>query len=73
MVRIEKQEPVVVGNFGYFYEMYGLSTDDKPTYDDMVTGSKFMEVDTGDVYAYNEAESDPDTAWCKICSLGGDS
>ena len=69
MIRITKQEPVVAGSFGYKYEINGKSTDTKPTYDDMVTGSLFFEVDTGDVYAYEEEEP----AWTKVCALGGDS
>ena len=31
----------------------GLSTDSKPTAN-LVTGSEFLEVDTGDVYAFDE-------------------
>ena len=34
----------------------GLSTDTKPT-TGIVTGSIFIEVDTGDIYLYNEAET----------------
>ena len=64
MVRETNQ--VYVG--GYVYREYaGLSTDTKPT-EDVTTGSLFLEVDTGDVYAYDETDSGE---WNKIASLGG--
>ena len=44
-----------------YSEMFGLSTDTKPT-DGLITGSKFTEVDTGDVYLFDE-ESD---TWTKV-------
>ena len=48
---------------GIKYErMAGLSTDSKPT-TGLCTGSEFLEVDTGDVYAFAEGES---PAWNKI-------
>jgi len=50
-----------------YYEYAGKSTDTKPTGLDISTGSIFLEVDTGDVYAYDEAGVE----WCKICALGG--
>ena len=37
---------------GGYGEWAGLSTDDKPT-EGVATGSTFLEVDTGDVYAYD--------------------
>lgn len=37
----------------HFIEAFGLSTDDKPT-TDIITGSTFVEADTGDVYMYDE-------------------
>ena len=37
----------------YYIEAAGLSTDTKPTVK-IITGSTFMEVDTGDVYTYDE-------------------
>lgn len=37
----------------HYIEAAGLSTDTKPT-EDLVTGSLFLEVDTGTVYAYDE-------------------
>lgn len=36
-----------------YIEAAGLSTDTKPTVD-LITGSRFTEVDTGDVYAFDE-------------------
>lgn len=39
----------------------GLSTDDKPV-GRLATGSEFLEVDTGDVYAYDEVGG----TWAKI-------
>lgn len=49
-----------------YIEASGLSTDTKPV-ENIVTGSLFMEVDTGDVYAFDEAG----TAWNQIAALGG--
>ena len=46
-----------------YVELAGLSTDDKPT-GGMVTGSKFTEVDTGDVYLYDEVSGD----WAKVAA-----
>ena len=43
------------------YEYTGLSTDTKPT-GTIITGSLFMEADTGDVYVYEETGED----WTKI-------
>ena len=50
-----------------YIEAAGLSTDTKPT-TNVVTGSLFLEVDTGDVYAFAEGDS---PAWNQIASLGG--
>lgn len=50
-----------------YIEAAGLSTDTKPTAG-IVTGSLFLEVDTGDVYAFDEAGAE----WDKIATLGGD-
>ncbi len=47
-----------------YLEAAGLSTDAKPT-EGLVTGSRFTEVDTGDVYAFDEVGG----AWQKI--VGG--
>lgn len=52
-----------------YVEIACLSTDTKPT-GGMVTGSLAMEVDTGDIYAYDETG---DGTWTKIASLGGGS
>ena len=66
MVRAIKAEFLPEGGKKYF-ELAGLSTDTKPTGSLYATGSLFLEVDTGDVYAYNEAGSE----WNKISALGG--
>lgn len=50
-----------------YVELAGLSTDDKPLI--YATGSLFLEVDTGDVYAYDEEGGE----WNKIAELGGGS
>ena len=39
-----------------YAELFGLSTDAKPT-SGIVTGSVFVEVDTGKAYLFNEAAS----------------
>jgi len=65
-VRIIKKE-VLVEDVPYI-EAAGLSTDDKPL--GVATGSLFLEVDKGDVYAYDE-EGDSGSEWLKIAALGG--
>ena len=50
-----------------YIEAAGLSTDSKPTAN-IVTGSLFLEVNTGDVYAFEEGDS---PAWDKVAELGG--
>lgn len=52
-----------------YIEAAGLSTDDKPE-DNIVTGSKFTEVDTGDEYRFNEA-GDAGSKWVKSNPGGG--
>ena len=52
---------------GKYFEYAGLSTDEKPQRDDIITGSLFLEVDTGDVYAYDEDGG----SWSQIAALGG--
>ena len=52
-----------------YIEAAGLNTDSKPTAN-VVTGSLFLEVDTGDVYAFAEGDS---PAWNQIAALGGGS
>ena len=36
-------------------EAYGLSTDSKPTFTGMATGSTYVAVDTGKAYMYDES------------------
>lgn len=52
-----------------YIEASGLSTDSKPT-ENIVTGSLFLEVDTGDVYAFAEGDT---PSWNQIAALGGGS
>ena len=49
-----------------YVEISCLSTDTKPTVN-VVTGSLALEVDTGDVYAFDEVGGE----WGKIAALGG--
>ena len=61
---------IVENNFAdgkAYVELACLSTDSKPT-GGMITGSLALEVDTGDVYAYDETS---DGTWNKIAALGG--
>ena len=51
-----------------YKEFAGLSTDSKPK-ERVLTGSLFLEVDTGDVYAFDETSTG---TWGKIAELGGD-
>ena len=51
----------------FYMELSGLHNDSKPTGVHIATGSLMLEVDTGDVYAYDEAGSE----WNKIAALGG--
>lgn len=44
-----------------YQEFAGLSTDDKPV-DGLATGSVFLEVDTGDIYLFDEESSE----WNKV-------
>ena len=48
-------------------EAAGNSADSKPA-TNIVTGSLFLEVNTGDVYAFEEGDS---AQWDKIAALGG--
>ena len=50
-----------------YVEIGCLSMDTKPT-GGLVTGSLALEVNTGDVYSYDETG---DGAWNKIAALGG--
>lgn len=45
----------ILHNDKVYYEFSGESCDDKPMIGDIVTGSLFFEVDTGIVYAFDEA------------------
>lgn len=67
MVRILVENVFVTGK--KYIEAAGLDTDQKPTAG-IVTGSLFLEVNTGDVYAYDETSTG---TWCKIAELGGGS
>ena len=58
-------ERTIVGSKNYV-ELACLSTDTKPTVN-VVTGSLALEVDTGDVYAFDEENSE----WDQIAALGG--
>lgn len=44
-----------------YIEASGLSTDTKPT-EGIITGSLFMEADTGDVFVYDEVGE----SWAKV-------
>lgn len=67
MVRILEERTFVPDK--KYIEAAGLSTDSKPAAN-IVTGSLFLEVDTGDVYAFAEGDS---PAWNQIAALGGGS
>ena len=43
-------------------ELVGLSTDPKPTHDGIPNGATFLEMNTGNVYIYDKAN----TIWRKI-------
>ena len=70
-VRITKQEVLEYCEDAYvrYIEAPGLSTDTKPV-TGIATGSLFLEVDTGDVYAFDE-EGNTGEEWGKIAALGG--
>lgn len=63
-VRIRVDEPYLADDIHYI-EAACLSTDTKPS--GVATGSLCLEVNTGDVYAYDETGAQ----WKKICALGG--
>ena len=68
MIRELKIRQISFDDSPVFYkELAGLAADTKPVAA-LATGSTFLEVDTGDVYAFDESSSD----WHKICALGGD-
>ena len=58
-------ERIIEGDKKYI-EAACLSTDSKPTAN-LVTGSLALEVNTGDVYAFDETGGE----WDKIAALGG--
>lgn len=60
MVRTIVENAFVPGK--KYVEMFGKSTDSKPL-TGIVTGSKFTEVDTGDVYLFDESG---DGTWTKV-------
>jgi len=63
MIRVIDAHPVITGELNY-YEYAGVSTDTKPT-EMVATGSLFLEVDTGDVFLFNEAGS-AGNKWVKV-------
>ena len=69
-VRILKKEVLV--DDSVYKEVACLSTDDKPVEANLATGSLCLEVDTGDVYAYDE-EGNAGSEWLKVAELGGGS
>ena len=64
-VRIYEATPLPYDNDLYFYQFRGLSTDTKPVYEKMATGSEFLEIDTCDNYFFDEDSGE----WIKA---GGD-
>ena len=60
MVRCTSSQFVAEEN-NYLKEFAGLSTDTKPK-DYVMTGSVFIEVDTADVYLFDEVQDD----WVKV-------
>lgn len=61
MIRAVVSKPFA-GNLVYA-EFFGLSGDTKPTAG-IITGSKFTEADTGDVYLFDEVSGD----WAKVAA-----
>ena len=61
MIRVIDAKTVVSGQ-EKCYEFAGLHDDTKPVRDDICTGSTFIEVDTGDVYFFDEESS----SWLKV-------
>ena len=68
-MRTLKAEFLTDGSNKKYVEIAGTSTETKPVNDLIATGSLCLEVDTGDVYAFNESASE----WNKIAALGGGS
>lgn len=67
MVRLLVEQTFSTGK--KYIEAACLSTDTKPTAN-IITGSLALEVDTGDVYAFDETSTG---TWGKIAALGGGS
>ena len=59
MIRYLNQQPISIGVT--YVELAGTSLDTKPT-DHIATGSLFFEVDTTDVYTYDETNHE----WNKV-------
>ena len=68
MVRITNTGIKINGK--QYVEYAGLSTDTKPVDTGLATGSLFLEINTGDVYAFDE-EGNTGSEWLKIATLGG--
>ena len=62
MIRTIVENAFVTGK--KYAEMFGKSTDSKPL-TGIVTGSKYTEVDTGDVYLFDESG---DGTWTKVAA-----
>ena len=65
MVRMLKR--TIMEDGAHYVELACLADDDKPANSNYATGSLCLEVDTGDVYAYDEEGGE----WNKIAALGG--
>lgn len=59
MIRITKE--TLMTEDKRYIEAFGLSTDSKPT-TNVITGSVFVEVDTGKAFLFNETAS----AWVEV-------
>lgn len=57
---ITHEQKIIMNGTADYYEMSGLSTDDKPL--DVAESSLFLEVDTGDVYYFDGS------TWAKMGS-----
>ena len=68
MVKMLKRE--ILEDGAHYVELACLAGDDKPVNSCYATGSLCLEVDTGDVYAFDE-EGAAGSEWLKICELGG--
>lgn len=57
MFCIEQQVYYINGKVKYFRKYRGLSDEVKPIDDRMIIGSEFIEIDTGDIYMYDDIEN----------------